>query len=92
MAHRKVQAVCVRQKKRRRGRTLYADHVTTIGQGRSCAVLTEGMDSILLFFIRQDKADYQDNFFVFINFRKKLMKHNPPSIESKTSDYQYPFI
>ena len=41
------------------------------------------MDSILFLKFRQDLQDYQDNFFVFINFRKKLMKHNPPSVKEK---------
>jgi len=52
------------------------------------------MDSIILVFIRQDKPDDQDYFFVFINSRKKLMKHpremdfifhwasNPPSVKN----------
>ena len=43
------------------------------------------MDSIILVLIRQDKPDDQDYFFVFINSRKKLMKHNPPSEKRRTS-------
>jgi len=57
------------------------------------------MDSIILFKIRQDKHDYQDIPFVFINFQasraivlknqddggKNLMKPNPPSVERRTS-------
>ncbi|MGD8974097.1 MAG: hypothetical protein PVJ56_12425, partial [Desulfobacterales bacterium] len=39
----------------------------------------------ILVFIRQDKPDDQDYFFVFINSRKKLMKPNPPSVEKRHS-------
>ncbi|CAB1084792.1 hypothetical protein D1AOALGA4SA_12301 [Olavius algarvensis Delta 1 endosymbiont] len=42
-----------------------------------------GMDSIIFFLVRQDRQDFQDIFFIFNNFRKKLMKFNPPSVETK---------
>jgi len=45
------------------------------------------MDSILEFFFDRINRIIRI-FFVFINFWKKMMKNNPPSVERNISGYQ----